>query len=149
MQFCKIDSRCLASAMTKRSLRRLLKVGGLSVLLLFVASFVFPELGPAQILKTLHTSLSRHTRYLRSVSHKFSARVKSFFFFWGGGAARVPLLLLGHPVFRLFFLGSHHPANWDVQHLLAPEMAPTFHSHDSFLKENNCFFCVMDQTPHP
>ena len=48
--------------MAPRSLRRFLKLSGAVLAILFVTSFVFPELGPAKILNRLHLSLSRQTR---------------------------------------------------------------------------------------
>ena len=48
--------------MAPRSLRRVLKLSGAVLAILFVTSFVFPELGPAKILNRLHLSLSSQTR---------------------------------------------------------------------------------------
>jgi hypothetical protein len=53
-------------------------------------------------------------------------------------------------IFLIILFWIYHLIKQDYRHLLANAMASESQSHGSFLKENNGFFVVVDQTPrHP
>jgi hypothetical protein len=69
--------------------------------------------------------------------------------FFFGQRPLVPLLLLSPPFFPNYYFLVHHPATGMISISLHMQWPLTSQLHGSFLKENNCFFFITDQTPRP